>query len=403
MRQISTHLRPVLALLAMTSPLLGTTISREVLLRDHLKQSTSIVRVTGTLHDSTTGSWIGTRPGIDGLPTPAYDWTVAPIGNRRPLSPVKPELGWPARIAGRLDMFQEDSSSGQQCSGILVGPRHFLTAAHCVLSGQDVWHRDRFCVRPGFNLKQNAPGYPCVRVVTSTLLRTALNDINSRVSDDDWALLELADDVGTELGWAQIVPIHSWKSGSNVHALGYPEYVLPTTDPVGDTSSKTDTLCHSWAPLYYQPDLGSVRRWTPDVPGWPGESGSPVFSCPSASCRSGPVRILGTRWTAQTISSIDSVNSGILAALLKDVRIPTAVHAPDRDDRFELEIVGSHLLGSASTAGEWRVLSLDGRSLLPATFGRNLSVPLDRLPSGVALVVFRETGRAAVVRRWVRR
>lgn len=391
-------------LVAWPSLLLAAMVSREVLVRDHFRQSTAVIQVTGVLNDSSAGSWVGTRPGVEGLPTPAYDWTVPPIGNRKPLSPAKAELGWPARMAGRLDLFQSDSLTAQRCSGMLVGPSHFLTAAHCVLLGQDDWIGDNLCVRPGYNLKQNAPGFSCIRVERSMVLATAASDRNLRTSDDDWALLELADDAGTELGWAQIGAIHTWKSGSNVHALGYPYYVLQAPGASVDTTSKTDTLCHSWAPLYHQPDLGAIRQWVPDVPGWPGESGSPIFYCPSAACGRGGLRIIGTRWTEQTISSIDSVNSGILAALLKDVKIPSSVGRRDLSPGgISLESDGSSLRGSASNSGQWQILSLDGRVIGAPRFGRELSVPLEQLPRGIALVVFRAPGQAPVTRRWVGR
>jgi hypothetical protein len=100
---------------------------------------------------------------------------------------------------------------------------------------------------------------------------------------------------------------------------------------------------------------------------------------------------------------VDSATSGIIATLLKDVKVPTSTIADRESGGFELRMISNALVGNAPRDGEWQILSLDGRTIGAPTFGRNLSIPLDRLPRGVALVVFRAPGQPPVTRRWVGR
>jgi hypothetical protein len=103
------------------------------------------------------------------------------------------------------------------------------------------------------------------------------------------------------------------------------------------------------------------------------------------------------------ISAIDSTMSGVIATILKDVKVPTAfVASPERHD-FSMRMDRGVLQVSADRDGEWQILSLDGRAIGAPSYGTTLSVVADRLPRGVALVVFRAPGQAPVTRRWVGR
>jgi len=301
-------------------------------------------------------------------------------------------------MAGRLDMIYDSGKTIQRCSGFLVGPRQILSAAHCVMTPTS-WLESEFCFRPGRNLAADAMG-DCYKVNRAYVRKSAFRDRNERDDDDEWVLLELDSSIGSELGWARIIPIRSSFSGSNTHQLGYPFYTENSNEQ--DTTSKTDTLCHSWVPMRKDHDLSDVMSWSPDVPGWPGESGSPSFFCKNSNCTSGDVNVVGVRWTS-AISSIDSVNSGIIAALLKDVKIPSSVHSRPEPVGFALSASAGVLHGRASVAGQWQALSLDGRSISSPSFGQSFSFDLANVPNGVALIVFRAPGQAPVSRRWIGR
>lgn len=380
-------------------------LSFTVVVRDHLLQTSSEVILTPKLWDSSASASIGTRPGLDGLPTPQPWVENGVIKYRKPLSPFVATVGWPGRITARLD-----ADGHQRCSASLIGSKFALTAAHCVhgpttdLPIDQGWLSDSFFIRPGYNLGHSISGFDQVRVVKTWLARTKFADIPIYDGDDEWALLELEKDVGTELGWARVTPINYKKPYQWIHMMGYP--FIPPDCPKGnicDTKSKTDTLCHSWGDLVFQPSTGTALAWAPLAESWGGESGSGVFHCPDDSCHTGKIDVVGIRWTTNGISAFDSLMSGVVAAILRKADGPLASVAGPTRPIFSLFISGSTLYGTANGEGQWQILSLDGRSVSAPSFGRSLSVAADHLPHGVALVVFRAPGQAPVTRRWVTR
>lgn len=389
--------------MGLVSGVLARTQSFTVVVRDHLLETSSEVVLTAKLWDSSAGAWIGTRPGLDGLPTPDPWVENGVIKYRKPLSPIVADVGWPGRIAARLDAFGH-----QRCSASLIGPKFALTAAHCIhgesldLPIDQGWVSDSMFLRPGYNLGQSISGFDQVRVVKSWMARTKFEIVPRYAGDDEWAILELEKDVGTELGWARVTPINYAKPYQWIHMLGYP--FIPPDCPAGnicDTKTKTDTLCHTWVDMYFQPSYGTAQAWQFTAEGWGGESGSGAFHCSDDSCRSGNIDVVGVRWTATNISAFDSLMSGVVAAILKDVKVPPASVENNRLPMFSLFVSGSTLHGTADREGEWQILSLDGRTAGSSGFGRSFAVTTDRLPTGVALIVFRAQGQAPVTRRWV--
>jgi len=87
---------------------------------------------------------------------------------------------------------------------------------------------------------------------------------------------------------------------------------------------------------------------------------------------------------------------------------PTSAIVPEivemaNGGEFKLRMDGGIVHAQAEREGLWQILSLDDRAISAPSYGRTLSVDANRLPRGVALVVFREPGQAPITRRWVGR
>jgi len=376
-----------------------------VVVRDHLLQTSSEVVLTAKHWDSSAGTWTGTRPGLDGLPTPEPWIENGVIKYRKPLSPFVATVGWPGRIAARLD-----ADGHQRCSASMIGPKFALTAAHCVhypstdMPIDQGWVTDSFFLRPGYNLGQSITGFDQVRVVKTWLSRTKFGNVPKYEGDDEWAILELEKDVGTELGWARVTPIDYSRSYQWIHMMGYP--FIPPKCPSGnicDTATKTDTLCHSWGDMVFQPSTGTAMAWAPLADGWEGESGSGAFHCPDDSCHTGKIDVVGIRWTANAIGAFDSLMSGVVAAILKDVKIPSSTMHRLEPAGFSLSASNGALHGIADESGQWQILSLDGRAKSASSFGKSFSIATDQLPHGLALIVFRAPGQVPITRQWIGR
>lgn len=389
--------------MGLVSGVMARTQPFSVVVRDHLLETSTEVVLTAKLWDSSAGAWTGTRPGLDGLPTPEPWVENGVIKYRKPLSPIVATVGWPGRITARLDAFGH-----QRCSASLIGPKFALTAAHCIhgetldLPIDQGWVSDSMFLRPGYNLGQSISGFDQVRVVKSWMARTKFENVPRYAGDDEWAILELEKDVGTELGWARVTPINYAKPYQWIHMMGYP--FIPPDCPVGnicDTKTKTDTLCHSWGDLVFQPSTGTAMAWAPLADGWGGESGSGAFHCPDDSCHTGKIDVVGIRWTANAIGAFDSLMSGVVAAILKDVKVPPASVGNPTRSVFSLFASGSTLHGTADREGEWKVLSLDGRLLVPAAVGRSYEFDFSSYQSGILFVVFQARGEAPISHRWV--
>jgi len=139
--------------------------------------------------------------------------------------PIADTIQYPFRAIGRISMG--DAS----CTGTLIGPRHVLTAGHCVYDIEtDQWY-EGLEFAPG----QNGPNPPFGTIGVSTVL--ALDGwVTHHQREFDIAMLVLDQDVGEQVGWMGFAALEL-EPGSQVIINGYP----------GDKPEAT--MWHAFCPL----------------------------------------------------------------------------------------------------------------------------------------------------------
>lgn len=150
-------------------------------------------------------------------------------------------------------------SSGQG-SGVLIGPRHVLTASHIMN-----WKNGRATVevhRAGETVAATAKVIAAVAV-------TAIGNVGATTVDEDYAVLVLDQRLGDRFGWMGIRTYDSsWDDEDYWFSIGYPGDIADGSYPVWQREKELDED---------EADLGGGRAMTTAADLKPGQSGSPMF------------------------------------------------------------------------------------------------------------------------------
>ncbi len=176
---------------------------------------------------------------------------------------------YPARANVKIFRYDNDTLK-HSCSGTLVDDNLVFTAGHCAFFQQS-WKTDSLLVAPAYDDSMFHPTHPSSTVLKYYIFKSSFDgNLNS-----DFALLELSDNIGKELGWLSIAfnSDTSFFSNKVFHKFSYPIEAIPN-DTISNVNG--DTMYYNYGEIdYLSPNHYGVQ--SPEAYGILGQSGSSLF------------------------------------------------------------------------------------------------------------------------------